>query len=231
MALLGRRLTRRWSCPACAVSPRGSILAARVESHRTRVSGRQLNADPLGGMRRAMSSARAGLIFLALTFLDVGLLCASMGGYIEKLESSDLMMAPISIGLGVATSLGLLRRRLWGWWAGIASVFVSMLELVVFLALDPDLGPASIAAFGLVWILVTILLALLDAPSVRTSLTVPPPSTGLFARLPVQGCLSFGIAVVALAFTLTGAQGWLFLLVWLLIRPFWRMRRRHPHAA
>lgn len=71
MALLGRRLTRRWSCPACAVSPRGSILAARVESRRNTVSGRQLNADPLGGEMNlkspfAASSLRALLLYIAL---------------------------------------------------------------------------------------------------------------------------------------------------------------------
>jgi hypothetical protein len=47
----GCRLTRRWSWPARAISERGRLLAASVDTRRNTVSGRQLNADPLGRMK------------------------------------------------------------------------------------------------------------------------------------------------------------------------------------
>jgi hypothetical protein len=43
--------------PGLVVIERGSILAARVESRRDPVSGRQLNADPLYGMERLRRQA------------------------------------------------------------------------------------------------------------------------------------------------------------------------------
>jgi len=162
-----------------------------------------------------------------------GTLAAAIGEIDYELTGLDLAATPILLALGVAAAAGLFRRRVWGWWAAIANVALNLVGAAVSLPLDrefldPEFGPGSLAALGVVLLFGAGLLALLDARSIRDSLLPHPPS----ARLPVERCAFIGVALFALGLALIVVWGWFILALWLAILALRRNRRkRQPHVA
>lgn len=175
----------------------------------------------------------AGLVFLALAAMDAVGTWAWQAGYFDiPLTGFDLASSLISIPLSAAASAGLFLRRLWGWWAAIAVAGLSVASAGVSLSLDPELGPQTLAAMGIVMLITAGLFALLDRLSLRESLWPQPPRSGVFARLPVKGCAGAGVLFLVSGLLLSVVVGWLILLLTAGILLIRRARRRaQAHAA
>lgn len=168
------------------------------------------------------------LVFAALTALEIGFHGAALAGRIDyPLTTFDQVHSSVSIVLGVATSIGLLLRHRFGWWAGVASIALPLVGSVVYTALDRETeAAASFAVLGFIVLIDAALLALLDRPRLRASLHPQPR-----ARLPFLACAQLGVLLLGLGLALSVVWGWFILIAWGVLFTLQRRRTNRRERA
>ncbi len=169
----------------------------------------------------------AAVVILALAALEIGLVVASLRGW-DELEPTtvDYATSAISIPLGVATAIGLLRRRLWGWALGVGQVPLWLLVQLVQVPFDDEPWSVAVAALGAAFLFEGGILALLNGRGVRAAIAPRPPDVGVLGNLPVEPVLTVGLALIVGGLALEVGWGWMVLMLWIGIVLVRRLRQR-----
>jgi hypothetical protein len=169
----------------------------------------------------------AAVVILALTGLEIALVVASLLGWDDlDLTRADYLLSACSIPLGLASGVGLLRRRLWGWAIGVGDVAFGLVTEVVHFPFADDPWPLAIAASGTSLLLEGAILALLNGRGVRDGVSPRPPDTGFLGDLPVEPCVAAGLLMIVGGLALEVGWGWMILALWMAIVAARRLRRR-----